>query len=250
MKIVYVIILAVFLFAVQNAFGKLYVLENDVNNPYSYKTYVIHKNVDEDIEVFRELLDALDNAKKGDIIFIELRHNNGGYITTMQEITKHMKNSLALVITKPTGYTASAAAYLTMQSDFVVMPHTTQMMWHTGSVCFMFTNQCFRTSPSNPLTWVPYLLRIQQMEYLHQQYFIMLPGGYKIEDPFRKPYVTEEEWKILTSGWDLWKTGKAVCDGQETIANRLLDAFKSVLRSTGEHPAVKDDECLIRGTKR
>jgi len=81
--------------------------------------FILTENIGFHGDSYGDLVEALDNAQRGDTIYIVLRENNGGYVTDEWRIRDAMHKSKALVVTEVQGWASSAALCILFSGDRV-----------------------------------------------------------------------------------------------------------------------------------
>ncbi len=94
------------------------------------KIYFIHTRITANISDYRELITDLQKARKGQIIYIIVMQNGGGYMNTLGTLTHHIRASKATVIMEARGFIASAAALVVFQGNFVKIRHKARILFH------------------------------------------------------------------------------------------------------------------------
>lgn len=186
------------------------------HNKYG-KIYEIHSQIGPDIAEYQPLIDALVKAKKGQVIYVVVMQNRGGYMRTLAKLTHYISQTKGAVIMEARGFIASAAALLVFQGDLVRINHDSQILFHNiryfdkGRV--VIPSRLDRNTPSKI-----YIYHSSLSWFARTRVAAMLTG---------------DEWEKLLDGKDVIVRGERICNwGVKTrvIANR----FKS---------------CLTRGVK-
>lgn len=176
--------------------------------------YVLRDRISFDSSLYEPLIEDLNNAKEGDIIYIVLKRNHGGAVVTMDLITKAMTNSKATVYTSVVKFADSAAAQIAAHGDYLVLTLDDKLLWHLGSI----SNGIWSTRIDADFrdSWDPskrklYWEVLKSNSYVYDPSYLQLPGGGSIVNPFSRTFVTKEVWEYIKSGHDKWVSARDVC---------------------------------------
>ena len=179
--------------------------------------FVIYQMIENDINIYRKLIKRLQTAKKGEVVYIVVRNNRGGYMRTLSQLTHHIASSKGTVIMEADGFIASAAALIVFQGDLVRINYSARLLFHNVRYQqgdkLVIPSRKNRDTPQKLWTYHTSLNWFKRTRVA--------------------PMLTNEQWEHLLNGKDVIIWGKRICK---------LGAKTRVIADRG-------NSCLTRGVK-
>lgn len=171
------------------------------------RQYVIYDMVEMKIGIYNRLVRRLQTANKGEVVYIVVQNNRGGYMRTLASLVHHIERSRGTVVIETKGFIASAAALLAFQGDYVRINHDTKILFHNVRYKtrsgLVIPSRVNKNSPRKIYTYHASLNWFKRTRVATM--------------------LNREEWNQLLNGKDVIIRGKRICEwGSKTrvIANR------------------------------
>lgn len=176
-------------------------------------------------------IDVLNGAKEGELVFLEIKSNLGGYVSAWRELNEAINATKATVVTRLQRGAYSAGAMSMMSGDIAVFHAESVVMFHV----FRNADQTFLLTKPSALT-TPQRLAM---------YYFQL----KIFEDLFLPYLTKEQQKqMLEQGKDIYIFGLQICQDAKKLGKNtdiIIDLrTKRVKYCIVEHPNFEEKKEL------
>lgn len=147
-------------------------------------TFILADDIGKSYQNYEGLIDALDNARPGQVIEIVLYYNHGGYMASLEPILEAMKNTKGITHTYVKGYASSCALRILFAGQVVHIP-----------------KQAF--------IGVDHLAYIGTYDNKIRPFFMVKNDIQRLQG--HKRFETAEEFQRVVSGDDVALNGHSVC---------------------------------------
>lgn len=170
-------------------------IEEHVNR---YQLWTLWQGINDELAEYKELLKALREAQKGDIIDIDIE-SPGGNCAVGFKIIQHIQDCEAQVNIIVSGACYSMGSLIAISGDTIQMKDNTYLMFHTYSACI-------GGMKSGDLVAYVDNAHVQHLNY---------------DEKIAKPFLTDKEVEQMQMGKELY-----IWHNDKSLPNRIKRHFK------------------------